>query len=293
MTIRIGLFRTLQAWPLWVAVNKGFLPAESVSLHYAANSPTQMQGLIDGSFDVVFTAFDNVLAFAEADSENAERTRIAAFLGGDDGLLSLVGRAGVEDIEDIRGQTVAVDARDAGYSLVLYELLARRGLDRDVDYQIEVTGGVVRRLDDLVEARHAATMLIAPLDIAAERRGLNVLQRAADFIGPYQGNVAASTRAFMDAGAALDKLARSYLEAGQWLRDPTNREEALRIAAEALGGVAPSEDWYHRLIGPQGLILDGAIDLAAAAGALTLRQQWVGGRFREPEQYIERFWEQG
>ena len=73
------------------------------------------------------TAFDNVVAYQEGQGEAKipANPDMFAFMGGDNGFLSLVGGRAHQALADLKGKKLSVDALTTGYAFVLREMLAR------------------------------------------------------------------------------------------------------------------------------------------------------------------------
>src|SRR2546430_2247445 len=84
------------------------------------------------------------------------------------------------------------------------------------------------------------TNLIAPFDVIARANGFNILQRAIDVYGHYQGLAGAARRSW--AAENRDKLIgyiRGYRDGLSWLFDPTHKEEAIGILRKNLAQMSP------------------------------------------------------
>src|SRR5881392_1200370 len=192
-------------WPVWVAQERGFFAKNrlEVKVTPTPSSVFQLTNLIEGKFDIAMTAIDNVIAYMEGQGEAPVATTpdIFAFMGGDNGLLSLAVAPDVKSYADLKGRTLSVDAMTTGYAFVLFDLLRRNGLETG-DYKVEKAGGVLARWDALKEKKHDGTMLLAPFDILAKAAGFNILQYAIDVYGHYQGLVGATRRGWAKENAA-------------------------------------------------------------------------------------------
>jgi ABC-type nitrate/sulfonate/bicarbonate transport system substrate-binding protein len=122
-------------WPIWVAQQKGYFSQNGieVKLTNTPNSIFQLTGLIEGRFDIAMTAIDNVVAYMEGQGEAKvdRQPDIFAFMGGDNGFLSLMTVPEVKTYVDLKGRTLSVDALTTGYAFVLLDLLERGGLNRN------------------------------------------------------------------------------------------------------------------------------------------------------------------
>src|SRR5467141_2079801 len=81
-------------WPIWVAQEKGYFAKGGIEVRLTPtpNSVFQLTSLIEGKFDIGLTAFDNVIAYMEGQGEASLSVQpdLFVFMGGDNGLLSLV-----------------------------------------------------------------------------------------------------------------------------------------------------------------------------------------------------------
>jgi ABC-type nitrate/sulfonate/bicarbonate transport system substrate-binding protein len=293
-TIRVIVFPGGFNWPLWVAQEKGFASKRglAIDLTETRNSVEQMRGLVDGRFDLAMTAFDNVVAYHEGETNGGSGAGapIAAVMGGDNGFLALVAQPNYGAVADLRGQKLAVDALTTGYAFVLQEMLHRAGFTKD-DYSLVSAGGVKQRFEGLVGKSFAATLLISPFDEMATRRGLRRLATADDLLGHYQGVTAAvRTDWASNHRGEVTGYISAYRRALDWLYDPGNREEAITIFLRHAPGSTPSEAAaaYAVLIDCQkGLQPEAALDAEGMRMVLALRKQYgPSATLGPPSRYV-------
>jgi ABC-type nitrate/sulfonate/bicarbonate transport system substrate-binding protein len=281
-------------WPSFVAQAKGFFTANGVEvmLQPTPNSVAQMTGLARDEFQIAMTAVDNIVAYVEGQGEApiGAQPEFFAFMGSDSGFLSLVVQREIKDWRDLRGKTLSVDARTTGYAFVLFEMLRRNGLADD-DYKIVRAGGMTQRWEALRAQKQDATLLSTPFDLLAEAHGLHRLARATEVIGPYQGNVAAAKRSWVAAHAdEVIGFIRAYAAAIEWLYDPTNRDEAIRIIMESLlhMTVELAQRSYEQLLDPaRGFFRQAMMDASGLKTVLELRSRYGEPRrlLAEPAKY--------
>jgi ABC-type nitrate/sulfonate/bicarbonate transport system substrate-binding protein len=283
-------------WPSFVAQEKGFFEQNGIRvvLQATPNSMAQMTGLAEGKFDIAITAVDNIVAYVEGEGQApiGPQPEFFAFMGSDSGFLSLLAAPEIKNFAALRGKTLSVDARSTGYAFVLFEMLARNGLSPD-DYRIEEAGGMVQRWNALRERKHAATLLSAPFNIVAVQQHFNEFARATDVIGPYQGNVGATRRAW--ARQNKDKVIafiRGYAEAIDWLYEPRNREEAIRILVKNVPDISQviARESYGRLLDPKdGFLRDARINLQGLRTVLVLRSRYAEAakKLTDPMKYYD------
>ena len=269
-------------WPSFVAVDRRLFAANGleVTLQSTPNSVAQMTGLSEGAFDVAMTAVDNIVAYVEGQGEApiGPQPEFFAFMGGDNGFLSLITRPEIKSFSDLQGKTLSVDARTTGYAFVLLEMLHRGGL-ADSEYEILKVGGMIQRWNALRDGKQDGTLLSAPFDILATAQGFNCLARATDMIGRYQGNVAAARRSWAaEHRNEVVAFIRAYVAAIDWLYDPANRKEAVHILTANLPKMSQdlAEQSYSSLLDRErGFFRQGKIDLEGLRTVLLLRWRYA------------------
>jgi len=281
--LRVNVFPGGFNWGVYVGQDKGFFAEQSIAIEMQGtpNSVTQMTDFSEGKFEIAMTAVDNIVAYVEGQGEApiGAQSDFMAVMGSDSGFLSLVASPSITQIEDLAGKTLSVDAMTTGYAFVLYEIMRRRGLDKDKgDYRIVRAGGMVQRWNALREGQHAATLLSAPYNIIAKNAGFTEFVKATDVIGPYQGNVAGVRRIWaQDNRAKIEAYIRAYRRSIAWLYQPENRIEALAILRRHLPQMPEviAEASYMELLDPgKGFFRTCEIDRAGLECALDLRSRY-------------------
>ena len=268
-------------WPVWAGQARGVFAEQGLelTLSLTPNSRHMARALHSGAAAIALTSIDNVIAYASGQGEEplGETADFFAFMGVDDGLLSLMTQPGVETPAQLRGGTLAVDALTTGYAFVLKEIVRRAGIEGRVTYKAVGTGA--ERLQALKDGACAATLLNAPLCLAAEGAGSVRLLSARSMLGPYQGIVGAARRSFAQAHPELIvRFIRAFHRSLEWLGDPSNKAEACAILAKKLPAVrALLDEAYRMLVTEGGLARTLAIDPAGADCVIALRRRHGGG----------------
>jgi ABC-type nitrate/sulfonate/bicarbonate transport system substrate-binding protein len=268
-------------WPSFVGQQKGFFEQNGirVTLQATPKSVAQMTGLAEGKFDIAITAFDNIVAYVEGQGEApiGAQPDFFAFMGSDNGFLSLVVAPNVNKFADLKGKTLSVDARTTGYAFVLFDVLRRNGLTED-DYKIEKVGGGAQRWDALRDRKQSGTLLSTPFDILASEEHFNQLARATRVIGPYQGNVAATRRSWArENRTKVIAFIRGYAQAIDWLYDKANRDEAITILRNNVQ-MSPeiAERTYDELLDPKdGFFRKARVSTEGLRTVLALRSRYA------------------
>jgi len=286
--------------PLWAARDHGFFARHGLAanLQVTPDSRNVFTGLMEGRYHVAITAFDNIVAYQEGQGEVKfdPPSDFFAFMGSDDGFLSLVAVPEVANIPQLKGRTISVDAMSNGFSFVLREMLARNGV-AESDVHWARAGGTDRRFAALMARQHDATMLRAPFDLQARNRGFHQLATAREAIGPYLGIVGAARRGW--AQQHPDQVVgfiRAYRDAIVWLQAPANRPAAQALLLANVPGMTPqiAEQSCALMLDPaSGFFRDVALDPKGVDAVLALRSRLAEPprALTDPDRYVDRsFW---
>jgi ABC-type nitrate/sulfonate/bicarbonate transport system substrate-binding protein len=271
--------------PFWAAQRQGFFARNKldVQLTYTLNSVQLVTGLLEGKYDLAFAGIDNVIAYQEGQGEvPVKNPDMFAFLGGDNGLLSVVSAPSIKTAADLKGRSLSVDAMTTGFAFVLRDFVNRKGL-ADSDVNFVRAGGTAQRYNALIEGKNDATLLRTPFDLIAREKGFNILAAGKE-LGDFQGTVGVATRRW--AGKNEDVLVRfiqAYRSGLDWIFDEHNRAVAQALL------VANTRDMTPELAGPalkqllgDGLQRDAAINAQGIANVMALRS-----RFGEPRKTLD------
>ena len=268
-------------WPLWAGVSQGFFAREGLDVKIVPtpNSTFQLTGLARGDYEIAMTAIDNIVAYREGQgAPGVDGSDLVAVMGADNGFLKLVSVPEVTSIPQLKGREVSVDALTTGYAFVLLEILERNGLVLDRDYRTVPAGGVLQRYEQVLEKKHAATMLISPFEVLAKTRGMNVLADASGAFGNYQGLVAGTRRSWAQQNPQLvTAYIRAYRRSVEWLYSPGNKQAALDLFQRNVPGSTPqaATTAYDVLLDPKtGFTRDARLDEAGTRTVLALREKY-------------------
>ena len=202
-----------------------------VAVMVTPNSTEQMRGLGRGSWQIVSTAFDNVLGWSGR--EGAEMKAVAQVSAGN--ILPIYVRPEIKDWSDLRGKPLAVDAVDTAYALVLRRVLRAHDLEMDRgDYTLLAKGTTGYRLDSMVQGESFAGVLNPPWDRKAEAAGMKLFGDHREVLPDYPGGVYAVSCDWAHANRdTLVRFLRAWNEALRWCHSDGNRPEAVRLIGEA------------------------------------------------------------
>jgi ABC-type nitrate/sulfonate/bicarbonate transport system substrate-binding protein len=191
------------------------------------SSIEQRDRMFSDDCDVGLTAIDNLIKWNAQGADlrlvaQVERTTV----------LDLVAAPGIASVSDLRGATLAVDAVDSGFAIVLRKILLDHGVPAG-EYELLSAGGINERCDALVSGRATAGLLGPPWSTRAIESGLIRLTTAEDALPALPG-IGVVVRASRHAEVA-DRL-QPYLEgldaAVRWVAE-TDRAAAIEVLVAA------------------------------------------------------------
>ncbi len=264
-TLQVNFFRQDPATV--VGRLKGFFAHENLEVKpsITPNSTEQMQRLSKGSYQIVSTAFDNVLFWSGR--EGAELIAVSQVI--DRAAFPIFGGQGIKQWSDLRGKKLAVDAVDTAFALVLRRVLLDQGLDLNRgDYSLVAVGQTALRLESLKKGETFAAVLSAPFDTQAAAAGFVRLGDSSRALPDYPNTLFAVDRAWAaKERSQLVGFLRAWLAAAKWMR--ANRDEAIALVGADLK-VDPKT--AARLIDE--VTPNGAINPRALGSTLALRNQF-------------------
>lgn len=273
--MRLIVFPGVQNLPNFAAEANGFFAKRDLSVEttFTTSSEQQREGLAKGLYDIAHAAIDNAVAMVDVAGED-----IAIVIGLDQAFNKLVVRPEIASYEDLRGKILGVDAPDTAFALVVYDMLARKGL-KPGDYEVLPIGATRFRLEALQAGEIDFAMLNLPFNLMAQRAGLAVLEDPAKVIGAYQSTGGFVQRAWARANRAmLCSYLAAYIEGLRWVLDPANRAQAIALLAQRME-LTPemAADCFAQMSDPAlGFSVDAAIDHAGMKKVLALRAAFKG-----------------
>lgn len=278
--VEVIVFAGTNAMPSYVAQDKGFFEREGLAVNITAtpNSGFQISSLVAGKFHVASTAIDNLIAYQEGQG-TAKLDRepdLVAFMGISSAELSLFAAPEIRTIADLKGRELALDSLSTGYAFVLRYMLEKAGLGPG-DFRFVAVGNSRARLQSLRGGKYAAALITEPFTGVARDEGFTLLGEGVSALGRYQANVRIANRAWArenpDLVVAYIRALRSAID---WLYDPANRDEAVRIlSARVKVGEAAARSSVDGLTRGQSAIQrDGEMDLAGLRNVIMLRERY-------------------
>lgn len=293
-TLGINAFAGAGNLPFLVAQHEGMFARRGleVVLTHPKGSVDQLKGLMDGKYEVLFTAFDNVVAYHDGHGEVdlGGPLDLVAFMGMDSGFLTLVAAPGTANVAALRGKIMAVDALTTGFSFALQELLVRGGVAKN-EVSFVAVGSSGARWNALRDSKAQAALLNMPLDMVAADKGFVRLETVAGTLGHYQAGVAAVREGWAKAHRpTLRKFLAAYRDAVGWLFAPAHKAAAIAILRQELPDLddAALDRIDGRIVDRrEGIERDLAIDPKGAAMVLALRARYGGGAAGDWRSYVD------
>ncbi len=281
--------------PIFAAIENGAFrdAGVEIAMETTPSSVYQAENLINGTFQIAGTAFDNVVAYQEGQGAFTPETApdLCAFMGATQVQLAFVTAPEVKTFDDVRGRKLALDALATGFAFILYEMLARNGL-KEGDCELVAVGATPLRWDSVREGQTAGTLVLEPFTSIARAQGFNVLGTSTDLFDCYQGGIFAASRAWAAANPeAVKGYIAGYLAGLEWTLDPANREAAAELLLRNMPAIRPQvvDKVMASLLDPRSGLTPRAEVLAdGVKTVLELRSKYGSGApLSDPESYFD------
>jgi ABC-type nitrate/sulfonate/bicarbonate transport system substrate-binding protein len=222
------------ALPVSVAESEGLFAREGLSVQVVIPIP--------GGSDKMIAALHNDWADV---AHVATPFLIRAALAGSDAvaidsefnnpIYSLVGKPEIKSFSDLRTKLVGLADETGTISLSMFKLLAIHGLYRG-SYAVKIIEGTPARLNCIRRSECDAVVLGQPQDLQAMEDGYTLLGRSDEAVPDYLYTVTAVRRSWADAHReAISRFVRAMSAASDFIRDPKNRDQVIKIVAETTG----------------------------------------------------------
>lgn len=278
--VDVILFPLASGLPLYTALKKGFYREEGleVSLTRTPNSTFLIKNLAENQFQVALASLDNFIAYQENQhlTPKREDADLFAFMGLSQTNLSLVVAPEIKAYSDLKGKSIAVDAKTTGFAFVLLKMLEMAGLEES-DYQLQSVGSTDKRWRELKQGNITATLLTGGYTKQAINAGFNVLDTSLDVLKSYQGAVLSSNSTWANQQRdELQAFTRATLKGLSWLQQKENETEAADILSTHVRGLSPQAavQMVRKLSSENGLNSKGTFNDAGVRTVIALRNQY-------------------
>jgi ABC-type nitrate/sulfonate/bicarbonate transport system substrate-binding protein len=294
VTLRLGqVTTTAMFWPIYVAQTKGLFQAENLTVEqivFRVSSDATRAASSESVEIAGGTATDSVILADE--QGNADLVAVAGALNKP--TYSLIVRPEIKSFADLKGKTLGVSDLKDGSTTLLMHMLERGGLKAG-DYDLIQAGGTPDRYAALKSGGVAGAMLTQPNDFQAIDEGYPSLGLVSDLIPDYQFTVHAVKRSWAQQNPdSMLRFLRAYAKACQWMYDPANKEEAIKILVDSL----KTTDEYARrtyelmIEHAQALPKNGELNMAGMQGVMDIMVE-MGNLPKPPPpmtKYVDTTW---
>jgi ABC-type nitrate/sulfonate/bicarbonate transport system substrate-binding protein len=216
-------------WSLMVGIKLNFFRNRGVDFRLvtAQNAPDNIRALIVGGIQFVSSAPDSVIL------PNASGADLIAVAGETNHVLfRLIAAKGIAAVKDLRDKSIAVSRLNGPDASMVEQLLEQAGI-RKGQYTFLAAGGTSQRLAAVQSGGVAATLLAPPGDAQALKAGLTDLGLTGGKVKPLQFTVLIADRKWAEANTGIVvQTIRGLQDALKWLKDPVNRDAAIKILSE-------------------------------------------------------------
>src|SRR4051812_30023242 len=181
--------------PLWVAQDAGFFRQYGLDadIRDTGSGAITMAAMAGGDIQVAFTGGPGTV---NAILAGADVRVIGGYI--DRMPFQLVVRPGIQSIQDLRGQTVAMNRFGGAGDFAMNYLLQQNGIDPRRDVSILQLGSEPDRVAALQAGAAMATVVNPPFQTVAERAGLQVIFDTATLPVAYSLIVIAAPRPLIE-----------------------------------------------------------------------------------------------
>jgi ABC-type nitrate/sulfonate/bicarbonate transport system substrate-binding protein len=151
-------------------------------------------------------------------------------------VLPVFVRPEIKDWSDLKGKKLAADAVDTAFALVLRRVLLAHGLDMTKgDYELVALGATGARLESMIKGETYAAILNPPFDGKALAAGMRRIGDSREVLPDYPNTVLATSREWAQKNRdVLRAYLRAWLKGMAWVKDPANRDAAVKIIGAEL-----------------------------------------------------------
>ncbi len=213
------------AWPWAIAQDEGFFKQAGIEpdFIYVPSAPGLMQQLVAGSLDVV--GLDGIVEAVHADAAGAKVGMLRIINGTTP--YEFDAQPSIKSVKDLKGQKICLGGSKDITRVYVEQIMKANGLtDNDVSFII--VPNTAERLAALKSGTIAATMLLPPFSLIADKAGFHNIASVRHFAGgiPFAGAFATDAWAKAHADAAK-KLIQVLNQSIAWFEK--NREGSIDI----------------------------------------------------------------
>jgi NitT/TauT family transport system substrate-binding protein len=192
------------AWPWAIAQEEGFFQQAGIEpdFVYVPSAPGLMQQLVAGSLDVV--GLDGIVEAVHADAAGASVGMLRIINGTTP--YEFDAKPSIKSVKDLKGQTICLGGIKDITRVYVEQIMKANGLT-DSEVSFVIVPNTAERLAALKSGTVAATMLLPPFSLIADKAGFHNIASVRDYAGdiPFAGlfTTAAWAKAHPDAAKNL------------------------------------------------------------------------------------------
>jgi sulfonate transport system substrate-binding protein len=240
LTIRSGFTVTISGYSPLVLEKKEVLVHQGISYvlqprHFQSTS-LELTALAAGEADIVSIGYstfavavlnahlDDIRIVADANQDGAEGHKSVPFIVRND--------SGIERIEDLKGKVVATNGAGGAFDVAMRWMLRQHGLEDRKDFTA-VEADYANMNAMLLERKVALIIGANPWAMNPNlQANAHTLFTASDALGRSQMTVMATRAGFLEKNrAAMVDFFEDMMAMARWLRNPSNHQEVVEIAA--------------------------------------------------------------
>jgi NitT/TauT family transport system substrate-binding protein len=218
--------------PLYVAKEKGYWQDENldVELTNFKSGTENQQALLGDVIDV------GAGGYTEPINLTRQGSPTVIFASSDEGLPhKLVSKKEITDVSQLSGKIMGVSKLGSLSDQITRISLTKSGVDVD-NVKFQQAGDAPSRLAALQAGALDATILSSPSDELAVKDGFNLLTDIAKQLPGFAYELLYAKKSTIEAKQDVFlRFMKGYIRAAQYVTDPANRDEVLKITAEATG----------------------------------------------------------
>jgi NitT/TauT family transport system substrate-binding protein len=174
------------AWPWAIAQDEGFFKQAGIEpdFIYVPSAPGLMQQLVAGSLDVV--GLDGIVEAVHADAAGAKVGMLRIINGTTP--YEFDAKSSIKSVKDLKGQTICLGGSKDITRVYVEQIMKANGLT-DSQVSFIIIPNTAERLAALKSGTVAATMLLPPFSLIADKAGFHNIASVRDFAGdiPFAG----------------------------------------------------------------------------------------------------------
>ena len=225
--------KTVSALQFHLAQRKGFFVREGITLEMIpidGGAANMVAALNKGTVEIARTATPYLIQDVLKGSDNV------AILGETaTPIYSLIAKPEIKSFTDLKGKTIGLSLAVDTISISTRKLMMLNGI-KEADFKVKELVGTPARADCLRKGECDAVPLGQPEDFLLMKQGYHRLGVSTDAMKNFQFIVSAVRRSWGEKNKdALVRYVRALASAYRYLREPTSRDEVVRLAADTTG----------------------------------------------------------